>query len=81
MLFVRLYFLREKTHNYIYAGFPTSWCHNKEVGGVDYQLLREVDTSAYKCLSNCLYETVDEPGRIYCFGSGNQTVMCEDEGK
>ena len=47
------------------------------MGGVDFILLREADTSPYNCVDNCVYEKVDDPGGMFCFEVGSQKVVCE----
>ena len=37
-------------------------CTHKIVGGVEYILRKEEDTSANDYLSNCIYEKVEDPG-------------------
>ena len=54
-------------------------CSRKVVGGVEYLLKMEGDTSAYNCLSNCIFEKSTEPGSVYCFTWGNLEVECSGE--
>jgi len=59
-------------------GAPLDCCTSKSVGGVEYILVKKEDTSAYSCLSNCLYEKVADPGQMYCFAAGDKKVECKD---
>ena len=54
-------------------------CSRKEVGGAEYELKMEGDTSAYNCPSDCIYEKLGEPGSSYCFTWGNLEVVCKGE--
>ena len=58
------------------TGSNSPCCSSKRVGDVSYKLLSESDTSAYGCQSSCIYESADEPGKKYCFKSGNLTSTC-----
>jgi hypothetical protein len=60
------------------AALPTC-CSRKEVGGVEFVLTIEEDTSAYNCLSDCIYEKLGEPGISYCFTWGNLEVVCKGD--
>ena len=69
---------------FMVSGSETYCCTHKNVGGVEYVLLTEVDTisSAYNCKNNCIYEKVRDPGRIYCFAPGKTlAAVCQDGGK
>merc|ERR1719244_689357 len=53
-------------------------CRFKEVGGVKYALAGIQDTSAYNCLSPCVYMMADDINRSekYCFAAGDLEVVC-----
>jgi len=53
-------------------------CRFKEVGGVKYSLAGIQDTSAYNCLSPCVYMLADDINRSekYCFAAGDLEVVC-----
>ena len=49
------------------------------VGGVEYILRREEDTTIYNCLDNCIFEKADSPpGPLFCFAAGDLEVVCDD---
>merc|ERR1712106_372141 len=55
-------------------------CDSKDVGGVSYSLVGQMDTTAYQCLNNCIYVKDQEPTVKFCFASGDLQVECtEDE--
>jgi len=58
------------------AGIPC--CAAKTVGGIDYILKMEADTSAYNCLSACVYERKGSPNSRFCFAAGNKKPICMD---
>merc|ERR1719186_1533561 len=60
------------------AGAPPPCCTTKTVGGVDYILKKEADTSSYNCMSDCIYEKTEEPGPLFCFAVGDLEVVCDD---
>jgi hypothetical protein len=47
---------------------------------VEYVLRKEEDTSAFNCVSNCVFEKVEDPGRMFCFAAGDLevTTSCDD---
>merc|ERR1711915_906653 len=53
-------------------------CRFKEVGGVKYSLAGIQDTSAYNCLSPCVYMLADDINRSekFCFAAGDLEVVC-----
>merc|ERR1719192_2072429 len=55
-------------------------CESKEVGGVKYMLTGTMDTKAYGCTTNCLYETKAKPNMKFCFAPGDLEVECLDDG-
>merc|ERR1712151_265767 len=55
-------------------------CTRKTVGGIEYSLINETDTSGYNCKTNCVYEKDEAPGSRYCFASGDLPVDCGDGG-
>merc|ERR1712215_329288 len=55
-------------------------CTKKTVGGVNYNLVEEQDTSGYNCLTSCVFEKEGEPGSRFCFAAGSQPVNCGDIG-
>merc|ERR1711915_612940 len=55
-------------------------CESKEVGGVKYMLTGTMDTKAYGCITNCLYETKAKPDMKFCFAPGDLEVECLDDG-
>merc|ERR1711915_619262 len=55
-------------------------CESKEVGGVKYMLTGTMDTKAYGCTTNCLYETKAKPDMKFCFAPGDLEVECLDDG-
>merc|ERR1712106_510792 len=63
-----------------YKGQPAQCCTRKTVGGVEYSLVDEIDTSGYNCLSSCVFEKADSPGSRFCFASGELPVNCGDGG-
>merc|ERR1712106_473584 len=55
-------------------------CDSKDVGGVSYSLVGQMDTTAYQCLNNCVYVKDQDPTVKFCFASGDLQVECtEDE--
>merc|ERR1719250_355447 len=62
------------------GGAPPPCCTSKVVGGVEYTLRTEMDTAAYGCVNNCIFEKVDEPGPLFCFAVGDLEVICDGEG-
>merc|ERR1712106_203535 len=55
-------------------------CDSKDVGGVSYSLVGQMDTTAYQCLNNCIYVKDQDPTVKFCFASGDLQVECtEDE--
>merc|ERR1712106_976529 len=55
-------------------------CDSKDVGGVSYSLVGQMDTKAYQCLNNCVYVKDQDPTVKFCFASGDLQVECtEDE--
>merc|ERR1712183_325647 len=58
------------------AGLPC--CATKSVGGVDYLLKMEADTSSFNCLSACVYERKGSPGSRFCFAAGKLKTVCMD---
>merc|ERR1712123_110593 len=55
-------------------------CDSKDVGGVSYSLVGQMDTTAYQCLNNCIYVNDQDPTVKFCFASGDLQVECtEDE--
>ena len=55
-------------------------CDSKDVGGVSYSLVGQMDTKAYQCLNNCIYVKDQDPTVKFCFASGDLQVECtEDE--
>merc|ERR1711970_424124 len=62
----------------IAGGAPPTCCTSKTVGGVDYILKKEGDTTKYDCVSTCIYERKEEPGPLFCFAAGDLEVVCED---
>jgi len=62
------------------GGAPPPCCSSKTVGGVEYILKKEEDTSTYNCVSNCVFEKVEDPGRMFCFAAGDLevTTSCDD---
>merc|ERR1712106_475626 len=63
-----------------YKGQSAQCCTRKNVGGVEYSLVDEIDTSGYNCLSSCVFEKADSPGSRFCFASGELPVNCGDGG-
>jgi hypothetical protein len=57
---------------------PTSCCERKTVGGISYTLTGQMDTQAYNCDSDCVYQKDGEPGMQYCFATGDMEVECKD---
>merc|ERR1719295_1386454 len=55
-------------------------CESKEVGGVKYMLTGTMNTKAYGCITNCLYETKAKPDMKFCFAPGDLEVECLDDG-
>merc|ERR1712106_639916 len=62
------------------GGAPPPCCTSKMVGGVEYILRREEDTTIYNCLDNCIFEKADSPGPLFCFAAGDLEVVCDDSG-
>merc|ERR1719228_174022 len=60
------------------GGAPPPCCTSKVVGGVEYTLNREEDTTQYDCVDNCIFEKIGEPGRLFCFAVGDLEVVCGD---
>merc|ERR1711892_743610 len=60
------------------GGAPPPCCTSKMVGGVEYILRREEDTTIYDCLDNCIFEKTDSPGPLFCFAAGDLEVVCDD---
>merc|ERR1719347_2483630 len=55
-------------------------CETKDVGGVSYTLVGQMDTSNYQCLNDCIYTKDEDPQYKYCFAAGDLEVDCtEDE--
>ena len=40
--------------------------------------MKEGDTSAYRCIANCIYEKKDEQGQMFCFAAGDLKVHCKE---
>merc|ERR1739838_990753 len=60
------------------GGAPPPCCTSKMVGGVEYILRREEDTTIYNCLDNCIFEKTDSAGPLFCFAAGDLEVVCDD---
>merc|ERR1712106_722504 len=60
------------------GGAPPPCCTSKMVGGVEYILRKEEDTSNYNCVDNCIFEKMEEPGPLFCFATGDFEVICDD---
>merc|ERR1711892_472582 len=60
------------------GGAPPPCCTSKMVGGVEYILRREEDTTIYDCLDKCIFEKKDSPGPLFCFAAGDLEVVCDD---
>lgn len=56
--------------------FSTGCCFKKKVGGENYTLISEDDTTGYDCTTNCVYGADSAPGTKICFKPGNQQVQC-----
>jgi len=55
-------------------------CETKDVGGVGYTLVGQMDTRAYQCLNDCIYVKDEDPEVKFCFAAGDLEVECtEDE--
>merc|ERR1719347_1373305 len=55
-------------------------CETKDVGGVSYTLVGQMDTFNYQCLNDCIYTKDEDPQYKYCFAAGDLEVDCtEDE--
>merc|ERR1719184_465287 len=55
-------------------------CGTKDVGGVSYTLVGQMDTRAYQCLNDCIYVKEEDPDVKVCFAAGDLEVECtEDE--
>jgi hypothetical protein len=52
-------------------------CPRKIVGEEEYTLVKEEDTTAYNCSSDCIYENVQTPGSRICFKDGALPVQCQ----
>merc|ERR1719430_2651550 len=61
------------------GGAPPPCCTSKVVGGVEYILRTEEDTSGYGCVNNCIFEKKEEPGPLFCFAAGDLEVICDGE--
>merc|ERR1712142_702791 len=57
-------------------GLSGSCCEEKTVGGVNYRNIGEKDTSEHGCISGCIYERTDTPGKVYCFKQGDLPAQC-----
>ena len=56
-----------------------SCCDTKTVGGISYTLTGQMDTKAYNCMSDCVYQKEGEAGAKYCFAVGGMKVECKDK--
>merc|ERR1719158_1343194 len=55
-------------------------CDTKTVGDVTYELVGEMDTSSYGCVSNCVYQLMGGNGiSSFCFKTGSLPVACKDD--
>merc|ERR1711872_768587 len=54
-------------------------CDTKTVGGVTYNLVGQMDTQMYNCLSDCIYMKEGMEGPKFCFAMGDLQVECNDE--
>merc|ERR1712106_542454 len=54
-------------------------CDSKDVGGVSYSLVGQMDTTAYQCLNNCIYVKDQDPTVKFCFASADLQVECTEE--
>ena len=54
-------------------------CETKDVGGVGYTLVGQMDTRAYQCLNDCIYVKDDDPEVKFCFAAGDLEVECTEE--
>jgi len=55
-------------------------CETKDVGGVGYTLVGQMDTRDYQCLNDCIYVKDEDPDVKVCFAAGDLEVVCtEDE--
>merc|ERR1712060_845181 len=61
------------------GGAPPPCCTSKVVGGVEYILRTEEDTSGYGRVNNCIFEKKEEPGPLFCFAAGDLEVICDGE--
>merc|ERR1712060_893353 len=61
------------------GGAPPPCCTSKVVGGVEYILRTEEDTSGYGCVNNCIFEKKEEPGPLFCFAAGDLEVIFDGE--
>jgi len=43
---------------------------------VEYKFIREQDNPPYQCLTPCVYERIDNPGKPFCFTRGDLEVHC-----
>merc|ERR1719341_1474798 len=65
---------------FIAAGSPIErgeCCLEKTVGRVTYTFVKKEDTSAYNCLSDCVYRKKGGTGPRFCFAKGEKEVHCE----
>jgi len=51
-------------------------CETKDVGGVGYTLVGQMDTRAYQCLNDCIYVKDEDPDVKFCFAAGDLEVEC-----
>merc|ERR1719427_1988609 len=58
---------------------PEECCDAKNVGGVDYIKVLYVGEVPEKCLTDCIYEKKNMPGKRYCFKRGSLAVHCINE--
>merc|ERR1719158_339360 len=55
-------------------------CDTKTVGDVTYELVGEMDTSSYGCISNCVYQPMGgNRTSSFCFKRGSLPVACKDD--
>jgi len=59
-----------------------SCCQKKQVGEVDYVLLKDDPTLtlAYGCKNGCVYTTEKDTDLMFCFRTGHLPVECLDDG-
>merc|ERR1719391_1380522 len=55
---------------------PADCCPKKTVGEHTYRLVKQEDTSAFDCVSECVYEREDKPGKMICFKQGDLPASC-----